>query len=232
VSAGGSGTSPLVGAVAVIWAPVRTLRGVAGERRALPGLVVVALYAALSLAVSVTFVLGGATRRSVEQQSTQPGLSRESLETLVRVAEVGTPILAALSPFVIWLVVSLLMQLATRFFGGAGPLSSMLGVVGVAQAPLIAGGVLGAVLSGLQLLAGVGTPVGAALDYLVFLVGLGFSLWYVVLVVIGAALARDIGYGESAGSCALSCVGLGVLIIVVVIAAAIGIFAVVNAAAP
>jgi hypothetical protein len=232
VSTGGSGTSPLVGAVAVIWAPVRTLRGVAGERRALPGLVVVALYAALSLAVSVTFVLGGATRRSVEQQSTQPGLSRESLETLVRVAEVGTPILAALSPFVIWLVVSLLMQLATRFFGGAGPLSSMLGVVGVAQAPLIAGGVLGAVLSGLQLLAGAGTPVGAALDYLVFLVGLGFSLWYVVLVVIGAALARDIGYGESAGSCALSCVGLGFLIIVVVIAAAIGIFAVVNAAAP
>ncbi len=232
MSAGGSGTSPLVGAVAVIWAPVRTLRGVAGERRALPGLVVVALYAALSLAVSAAFVLGGATRRSVEQQSTQPGLSRESLETLVRVAEVGTPILAALSPFVIWLVVSLLMQLATRFFGGAGPLSSMLGVVGVAQAPLIAGGVLGAVLSGLQLLAGAGTPVGVALDYLVFLVGLGFSLWYVVLVVIGAALARDIGYGESAGSCALSCVGLGVLIIVVVIAAAVGIFATVNAAAP
>jgi hypothetical protein len=194
--------------------------------------VVVALYAALSLAVSAAFVLGGATRRSVEQQSTQPGLSQESLETLVRVAEVGTPILAALSPFVIWLVVSLLMQLATRFFGGAGPLSSMLGVVGVAQAPLIAGGVLGAVLSGLQLLAGAGTPLGAALDYLVFLAGLGFSLWYVVLVVIGAALARNIGYGESAGSCALSCVGLGVLIIVVVVAAAIGIFAVVNAAAP
>jgi hypothetical protein len=232
VSAGGSGTSPLAGAVAVIWAPSRTLRGIAGERRALPGLVVVALYAALSLAVSAAFVLGGATRRSVEQQSTQPGLSQESLETLVRVAEVGTPILAALSPFVIWLVVSLLMQLATRFFGGSGPLSSMLGVVGVAQAPLIAGGVLGAVLSGLQLLAGAGTPLGAALDYLVFLAGLGFSLWYVVLVVIGAALARNIGYGESAGSCALSCVGLGVLIIVVVVAAAIGIFAVVNAAAP
>ena len=232
MSAGGSGTSPLAGTVAVIWAPVRTLRGVAGERRALPGLVVVALYAALSLAVSATFVLGGATRRSVEQQSTQPGLSQESLETLVRVAEVGTPILAALSPFVIWLVVSLLMQLATRFFTGAGPLSSMLGVVGVSQAPLLVGGVLGAVLSGLQLLAGAGTPLGAALDYLMFLAGLGFSLWYVVLVVIGAALARNIGYGESAGSCALSCVGLGVLIIVVVIAAAIGIFAVVNAAAP
>jgi membrane protein DedA with SNARE-associated domain len=92
--------------------------------------------------------------------------------------------------------------------------------------------VLGAVLSGLRLLAGVGTPVGAALDYLVFLASLGFSMWYVVLVVIGAAFARDIGYGESAGSCALSCVGLVVLIIVVVIAAAVGIFATVNAAAP
>ena len=229
MSAGGSGTSPLLGAFAVIWAPVRTLRGVAGRRRALPGLVVVALYAALSLAVSAAFVLGGATRRSVEQQSAQPG---PPPETLVRAAEVGTPALAALSPFVIWLVVSLLMQLATRPFGGVGPLSSMLGVVGVAQAPLLVGGVLGAVLSGLQLLAGAGTPVGAALDYLVFLAGLGFSLWYVVLVVIGAALARSIGYGEAAGSCALSCVGLAVLIIVVVVAAAIGIFAVVNAAAP
>ncbi len=229
MSAGGSGTSSLVGAFAVIWAPIRTLRRVAGVRRALTGLVVVALYAVLSLAVSSAFVLGGATRRSIVQQSAQPGLPPESL---VRVAEVGTPVLAALSPFVIWLVVSLLMQLATRFFGGAGPLSSMLGVVGVSQAPLIVGGVLGAVLSGLQLLAGAGTPVGAALDYLVFLIGLGFSLWYVVLVVIGAALARNIGYGESAGSCAVSCVGLGVLIIVVVIVAAIGIFAVVNAAAP
>jgi hypothetical protein len=229
VSAGGSGTSLLVGAFAVIWAPVRTLRRVAGRRRALPGLMVVALYAALSLAVSAAFVLVGATRRSIVQQSAQPGLPPESL---VRAAEVGTPVLAALSPFAIWLAVSLLMQLATRFFGGAGPLSSMLGVVGVSQAPLILGGALGAALSGLQLLAGAGTPVGAALDYLVFLVGLGFSLWYVVLVVIGAALARNIGYGESAGSCALSCLGLGVLIIVVVIAAAIGIFAVVNAAAP
>ena len=231
MSAGGSGTST-IGAFAVIWAPVRTMRSVARERRALPGFVVVALYAALSLAVSAAFVLGGATRRSVERQSAQPGLPPGSQETLVRVAEVGTPVLAALSPFVVWLVVSLLMQLATRFFGGAGPLASMLGVVGVAQVTLLLGGVLGAVLSGLQVLAGAGTPVGAALDYLVFLVSLAFSLWYVVLVVIGAALARDIGYGESAGSCALSCVGLGVLIIVMVVVAAIGIFAVVNAATP
>ena len=51
-------------------------------------------------------------------------------------------------------------------------------------------------------------------------------------MVIGAPLARNIGYGESAGSCALSCVGLVVFIITVVIAAAIGIFTTVNATAP
>jgi hypothetical protein len=231
LSEGDSSTS-LLGASAVIWGPVRTLRRVAEERRAHPGLVVVALNAVLSLILSAAFVLGGATRRSVEQQFAQPGLPPGSRETLVGAPEVGTPVLAALSPFAIWLVVSLLMHLATRLFGGTGPLSSMLGVVGVAQAPLVVGSVLGAVLSGLQLLAGAGTPVGAALDYLVFLVSLGFSLWHVVLVVIGAALARNIGYGESAGSCALSCVGLVVLIIMVVIVAAIGIFTTVNAAAP
>ena len=168
----------------------------------------------------------------MERQFAQPGIPPEARDSLVGGAEVGAPILAALSPVVIWLVVSLLMHPATRLFGGAGSLSPMLGVVGVAQAPLVVGGVLGAVLSGLRLVAGVGTPVGAALDYLVFLASLGFSMWYVVLVVIGAAFARDIGYGESAGSCALSCVGLVVLIIVVVIVAAVGIFATVNAAAP
>lgn len=231
MSAGGSGTSPL-GAVAVIWNPVRTLRRIAEERRAFPGFVVVAAYAALSLIVSTAFVLGGVTRRSIEQQPAQPGLPPGSEDTLARVAEFAIPALAVLSPFVIWLVVSLLMQLATRFFGGAGPLSSMLGVVGVAQAPFFVSGVLGAVLTGLQLLAGPGTPAGAALGYLVSLVGIAFFLWYVVLVVIGAALARDIGFGESAGSCALSCVGLGVLIILVVIVAAIGTFAAVGAAAP
>ncbi len=231
MSAGGPATS-ISGATAVIWAPLRTLRRVAEERRALPGLGVVAINAAFGLILSGAFVLSGATRRSVERQFAQPGIPPEARDSLVGVAEVGAPILAALSPVAIWLVVSLLMHPATRLLSGAGPLSSMLGVVGVAQAPLVVGGVLGAVLSGLRLLAGVGTPVGAALDYLVFLASLGFSMWYVVLVVIGAAFARDIGYGESAGSCALSCVGLVVLIIVVVIAAAVGIFATVNAAAP
>lgn len=232
MSAGGSVTSLLLGPFAVIWSPVRTLRRVAEERRALPGLVVVALYAALSLVVSAALVLGGVTRRSIEQQPAQPGLPPGFEDTLVRVAEVAVPASALVTPFVIWIAVSLLMQLATRFFGGTGPLSSMFGVVGVAQAPFLLNVVVGAVLAGLQFLAGAGTPAGAALGYLVSLVGLAFFLWYIVLVVIGAALARGVGYGEAAGSCALSCVGLGILIILVVIVAAVGIFATVNAAAP
>jgi hypothetical protein len=223
----------LSGAVAVIWDPVRTLRRVAEGHRALPGLVVVVANTALGLVLGAIFVLGGAARSSVERQAAQqPDLHPDTPELVARVAEVGTLTLAALYPVAVWLVVSLLMHSATRLFGGTGPLSAMLGVVGVAQVALVVGNLLGAVLSGLRLLAGVGTPVGAVLDYLVFLASLGFSLWFVALVVVGAALARNIGYGESAGSCALSCVGLAVLIIIVVIAAAVGIFATVNAAAP
>lgn len=219
----------------MIWSPARSLRGVAQRRSALPGFVVVAAYAAMSLVVSTAFVLSGATRRRVEQgfeqPPGQPAVPREILDTVAGVTEVGIPIFAFLSPFLGWIVVSLLMQLATRFFGGAGPLSSMLGVVGVAQAPFLVSGVLTTLLGGLQSWVGVGTPAGVALGYLVSLTGLAFFLWYVVLVVVGAAEARGMGYGESAGSCALSCVGLGVFIILVVVVAGIGVFVVAGAAA-
>jgi hypothetical protein len=43
-----------------------------------------------------------------------------------------------------------------------------------------------------------------------------------VLVVIGAAFARRVGYGESAGSCAISCSGcIGLIILVFVIIVAV-----------
>ena len=47
-------------------------------------------------------------------------------------------------------------------------------------------------------------------------------MWYVVLVGIGAAQARHLGYAESAGSCAVSCVGCAGLIILVVIVVGLG----------
>ena len=50
------------------------------------------------------------------------------------------------------------------------------------------------------------------------LIGLAAFLWFAALVVIGAALARRVGYGESAGSCAISCAGCLGLIIVLAVA--------------
>jgi hypothetical protein len=50
------------------------------------------------------------------------------------------------------------------------------------------------------------------------LLGLAFLLWHVALVVIGVASARRVGYGQSAGSCAISCAGcVGLILIVVVV---------------
>ncbi|MDP8939047.1 MAG: hypothetical protein M3N10_01905 [Actinomycetota bacterium] len=58
------------------------------------------------------------------------------------------------------------------------------------------------------------------LGLLSVLLSLAFLIWFVALVVIGAAQARNIGYGESTGSCAISCAGcLGLIIGGVVIVA-------------
>lgn len=219
--------------MAVIWSPVRTLRRVAEGRSALPGLLVVAAYAALGLILGTTSVLSGATRRQIEQQqSAQPGLPPGFQDVLVRVLEVGLPLFALLSPFFVWISVTLLMQLVTRFFNGTGPLSSMFGVVGVAQVPFFISLALGILSTGLQLVVGAGTPAGATLGYLSGLISAAFFVWYAVLVAIGAAQARNIGYGESAGSCAISCVGLAILIILVAVILGLGAAIVFSAAVP
>ena len=224
-----------MGVVAVIWSPVRTLRWVAEGRSALPGLLVVAACAALGLIVSTTLVLAGVTRGQMEQaieQQGQPGLPPGLFDGIVRATEVAAPIISVLSPFATWIFVSLLMQLVTRFFNGSGPLRAMLGVVGVAQVTFLVSGILSVFLVLLQSLVGIGEPAGVAIGYLSSLVSLAFLVWYAVLVVIGAAQARNIGYGESAGSCAISCVGLAILIILVGVILGIGAAIVLSAAVP
>jgi hypothetical protein len=138
--------------------------------------------------------------------------------------EVATLVLAALSAFIWWITVSVVMQLATSLFGGSGPLSAMLATVGVAEVPLALGALSQALATGLQVALGVNSAAGMIVGVLGGLLALGALVWHVVLVVIGAALARRIGYGEAAGSCAVSCAGLlGLIILIAVVLVGIGI---------
>jgi hypothetical protein len=203
---------------------VRVLRDAAAGRRVLAGFVVTAVYAALSLTAAAISALGGVTRAQFEGQPAPPALPSEVLENLVVATEIATLIFSVLSPFVWWLSVSLVMQLVTRFFGGEGPLSAMLAAVGVAGVPLALGSLAQALATGGQVALGIESTAGVVAGLLGGLLALAALVWHVVLVVIGAALARRIGYGESAGSCAVSCAGcLGLIILVAVVLAGIGI---------
>ena len=122
-----------MGVATVIWTPERSLGNVAAERNVLAGFIVTTIYAALSLAAAAVSVLGGVTRA---QFGGQPGLPPGVLERLVAVTEVATLVFSVLAPFVWWVAVTLVMQLVTRYFGGQGPVSAMLAVVGVAGVPL------------------------------------------------------------------------------------------------
>jgi hypothetical protein len=207
-------------ALAVIWAPVSTVARVAEGRRVLLGFGVVALYAALGLAGSAIAVLGGLTQAQFETGQAQP--LPPGFEDFLDYVGVFSLVSAVIQPFVLWLLVSGLMQLVTRFFGGTGPFSAMLAVVGVAQVPLVLSAALYIPITGLQVMLGPSdqsaASVATVLGLLSALLGLAFLLWHVALVVIGAASARRISYGQSASSCAISCAGcVGLILIVVVV---------------
>jgi hypothetical protein len=204
---------------------------VAEERNVLAGFIVTAVYAVLSLAAAAIAVLGGVTRAQFEGQPAPPGLPPDLLDNIVAATEIATLLFSVLSPFVWWVLISLVMQLATRFFGGSGPLPAMLAAVGVAGVPLALGALAQALATGLQVALGVDGAAGVMAGTLGGLLALAALVWHVVLVVIGAALARRIGYGEAAGSCAVSCAGcLGLIILVGVVLVGIGIL--VGATAP
>ncbi len=211
----------LLGALAVIWSPVSTLARVAEERRVLLGFGVVALYAALGLIGSAIAVFGGLTQAQFQQPGAQP--LPPGFEDILDYVGVFSLVSAVLYPFVLWLLVSGLMQLVTRFFGGTGPFSAMLAVVGVAQVPFVLSAAIYIPITGLQVVLGPSdssgeNPIPVILGLLSALLGLAFLLWHVALVVIGAASARRVGYGQSAGSCAISCAGcVGLILIVVVV---------------
>ena len=207
-----------MGALSVIWAPVSALSRVAEERRVLSGFAVTALYAVLSLVASAIALFGGLA----EAQFGAGGAPvPPEIRDLLLPFSVVALIFAAVWPFVFWLLVSGLMHLVTRFFGGTGPFSATLAVVGVAGVPFVISAALQIPVTGLQTVLGPENTAGAVLGLLVSLLGLAALVWYVALVVVGSALARRVGYGESAGSCAISCAGLALLVIVVVVAFAV-----------
>ena len=206
-----------MGAFAVIWSPIRVLRQIAEERNVLAGFIIVALAAALALAGGAALFFGGDLQTQLEESGAQ--LPPNFFEGFA----VGTLVFAALTPFIWWLLVSLIMQLVTRFFGGEGPLSAMFAVVGVAFVPLLLSAAISILLGGIQAVLEPGSSIVAVVGLLSNLVTLSCFIWHVVLVVIGAALARGLSYGQSSGSCAISCGGcLGIIILVIVALAVIG----------
>ena len=194
----------------MIWAPVAALSRVAEERQVLSGFAVTALYAALSLVASALAFFGGLAEA-------QPGAGGAPVPPEVRDLLVPFSVIALLFavvwPFVFWLLISGLMHLVTRFFGGTGPFSATLAVVGVAGVPFVILAALQIPATGLQIVLGPESTAVAVLGLLSFLLWLAALVWFVALVVVGAALARRISYGESAGSCAISCTGCAVLVI-------------------
>jgi hypothetical protein len=221
--------------LAVLWAPVRVLRDAAVQKRVLAAFIITALYAALGLAGSVVTVLGGVTRAQFEGQP--QGLPPSTIENIREATEVALVVSSVLTPFVVWIAVSLIMQFVTRFFGGGarvgisgtnavsdsdGSLAATLAAVGVSGVPLVISSAIGLVFSVLRVALGVQNTAGIVLGYVAGLLGLAAFVWYVVLVVIGAAQARNLGYAASAGSCAVSCVGCAGLIILMVIVVGLG----------
>ena len=182
----------------------------------LSGFAVTALYAALSLVVSALTLFGGLAEAQLGAGGAAP-LPPELQDLLVPISVVLL-LFTTVFPFVVWLLVSGLMHLVARFFGGTGPFSATLAVVGVAGVPFVIYAALQIPVTGLQIVLGPENVVATVLGLLVFLVGLGALLWFAVLVVIGSALARGVGYGESAGSCAISCTGCAGLIILLGVA--------------
>lgn len=203
------------------------MRGVAGQESSVPGFIVVALWAVIGLvSMGVAILLGEGGEGALEDlpPGTLPEeIGPEAIEGLLVTFQVVGVFLSAIFPFFYWLVLSLVMQLVTRFFGGEGSLSRMLGAIGAACVPFAIAGLAQLPLTGVQALLE-GEGAGAVIiGILSVLLTIGALVWHVALVVVGSGVARQIGFGQSGGSCAISCaaaVGIPVLLLVLLVAVA------------
>lgn len=185
--------------------PRPVLQAVGRERRVWTGFLVVGLWAAMSLVLTVSFLFGGGLR--AEQF---PELSPVAFAQLEGGLRVFVPLSAILFPFVWWLGVSALMHLTVRLFGGRASLPSMLAVVGVACAPWVAGYLVQIPLGLSQMVLGDQSAASTVIGGLGFVVSAGALVWHAVLVVLGARLVAGTSYRGAGASCALTGLGCAV----------------------
>lgn len=203
------------------------MREVAG-RGAMPGFVTIVLWTIVSLlAAGLGLLLGGMTSANEILENLPPGtvppeMDEQSLEGIVAGFQVVGIGLRALWPFIYWPILTLVMYLITRFFGGEGSLPGMFGAMGAACVPFVISGLLQLPIMGAQeALASSGEPGAAntALGAASGMLNLAFLIWHIALVVVGGAAARRISYGRSGGSCAISCVtvvGVPLLLLILI----------------
>lgn len=214
-----------MGILDVIRSPARGMRETA-ERGAVPGFVVVALWTLVSLlAAGLGLLLGGFASADEFLENLPPGVvpqevNEQELEGIIVGFQAVGVGLRSLWPFIYWPILTLVMYLITRFFGGEGSLSGMFGAMGVACVPFVISGLLQLPIMGAQAALASGGEPGTAsvvLGAVGGLLSLAFLVWHVALVIVGAAAARRISYGKSGGSCALSCatvVGVPLLLLI------------------
>lgn len=212
-----------MGILDAIRSPARGMREVSG-RGAGPGLIVIVLWTVVSLlAAGLGILLGGFASPEEILDSLPPGavpaeVEDQSLERAIAGFQIAGIVLRSLWPFLYWPILTLVMHLITRFFGGEGALSGMFGAMGVACVPFVIAGLLQLPITGAQAALGDGGTAGSVLGLVGGLLNLGALIWHVALVVVGAAVARQLSYGRSSGSCAVSCatvVGVPLLLLIV-----------------
>ena len=201
----------------VIWSPAEAMATVARERRLGTGFGVIVLAALLGLIVSAVSIFAGTSGTQLNPQDF-PTIPPDTLRSMESFIKVGIPVISVVVPFVWWIGVTLVMQLVTRFFGGNGPFSAMFAVIGVAYVPLLVGSLINFLLTGLRVAVGTQSSAAVAIGLISTVLILAFLVWHVALIIVGASFAREISYGQSGGSCAISCVGFVVLIVLLILA--------------
>lgn len=196
----------------LIVSPAVTMREIGEERRVPAGLTAVSLWALLSLASAAIFVLSG----GVSQQQF-PELAPEVFQSMQTGVKVFVLLFAVLGPFIWWLGLSSLMHLATGLFNGQGSFPGTIAVIGLACVPWVVWSLADIALQALQMLPVVQGNAAVVLRALSLLLFAAILLWHIALVVIGARYARSTSYGASAGSCALSFLGCGMAIALLIV---------------